>query len=93
MNVSTSPLQHGEQARRAVALAGVALAGGPMIFPQAEQSRPLLGGLRLGAAQRHQVEPQIAAAVDLDVAGRTRFPGMAFFRSQVIWSTLSPLFP
>ena len=68
--VSPSPLQHCEQARRAVALRGVALAGGPVILAQGEQSRLLLDGLRLGAAKRHQVAPQIAAAVDLDEAGQ-----------------------
>jgi DNA invertase Pin-like site-specific DNA recombinase len=50
MNASTSRLQHCEQARLAVALRGVALAGGPVIFAQGEQSRLLLGGLCLGAA-------------------------------------------
>ena len=59
MNVSTSPLQHCEQARRAIALRGVALAGGPVIFAQGEQRRLLRGRRRLGAARRHQVAPQI----------------------------------
>ena len=63
-------LQHGEQARLAVALGGVALAGGPVILAQGEQRRLLLDGRCLGAAQRHQVAPQIAAAVDLDKAGQ-----------------------
>ena len=44
---STAPLQHGEQARLAITLRGVALAGGPVIFAQGEQGRLYSGGLRL----------------------------------------------
>jgi hypothetical protein len=68
MNASTAQLR--EQARLAVALGGVALAGGPVIFAQSEQRWLLRGGYRLGAAKRHQVAPEIAAAVDLDEAGQ-----------------------
>jgi hypothetical protein len=70
MNASTSPLQHGEQARLVVALRSVALAGGPMIFAQGEQRRLYSGGCRLSEAKRDQVAPQMAAAVDLDEAGQ-----------------------
>jgi hypothetical protein len=49
--ISTAPLQHGEQARLAVALGGVALAGGPVILAQGEQCRLPRGRRRLGAAQ------------------------------------------
>jgi hypothetical protein len=48
----------------------IALAGRPVIFAQGEQRRLLLGGHRLGTAKRHQIAPQIAAAVDLDEAGQ-----------------------
>jgi hypothetical protein len=67
---STAALQHREQARLAITLVGAALAGGPMILAQGKQHRLRLVGRRLGAAQRHQIAPQIAAAVDLDEAGQ-----------------------
>ena len=70
MNVSTSPLQHGEQARLAITLRGIALAGGAVIFAQGEQRRLYSGRHRLGAAKRHQIAPEITAAVDLDEAGQ-----------------------
>jgi hypothetical protein len=41
-----------------------------MILAQGKQRRLRLGRRRLGAAQRHQIAPQIAAAVDPDVAGQ-----------------------
>jgi len=47
-----------------------ALAGWPAIFAQGEQRRLRLGRPCLGAAQHHQIAPQIAAAVDLDEACR-----------------------
>jgi hypothetical protein len=68
MNAPTAPLQHAEQARLAIPLGGVALAGGAVIFAQGEQRRLLRGRRGLGAAQRHQVAPRIPAAVDLDEA-------------------------
>jgi hypothetical protein len=43
------PLKQGEQARRAIALGGVALAGGTVIVMHGEQRRLPLGGLCLGA--------------------------------------------
>jgi hypothetical protein len=66
--VSTSPLQHAEQARLAITLRGIALAGWPVIFAQGEQR--LRRGPRLGAAKRYQIAPEIAAAIDLDEAGQ-----------------------
>jgi hypothetical protein len=71
MNASMAPLQHGEQARLAVALGGVALAGGPVILAQGEQRGLHSGGHRLGAAQRHQVAPQIGISA---LSGH-RYPG------------------
>jgi hypothetical protein len=41
-----------------------------VIFAQGEQSRLYSGRRCLGAAQRHQVAPQIAAADDLDETGQ-----------------------
>jgi hypothetical protein len=60
----------GEQARLAVALLGVALAGWPVILMQFEKGGLLGPRHRLGAAQHHQVAPKIAAAVDVDGAGQ-----------------------
>jgi hypothetical protein len=67
--VSTAPLQRGEQVRFAVARRGVALTGRPVIIAQSEQGWLMLNGRRLGAAKRHQVPPEVAAAIYLDEAG------------------------
>jgi len=80
-----------EWARLAVALRGVALAGWPVILVQVEKCGLLGPRHRLGAAQRHQVSPDIAAAVDVDGAGQEhgQAPGQgtayAAARSSLIW--------
>jgi hypothetical protein len=67
---SVAAIQRSEQARLAIALRGIVLASWPVIFAQSEQGRLLRGGRGLGATKRHQVAPQIAAAVDVDEAGQ-----------------------
>jgi hypothetical protein len=69
-NQALARLHQPKPSRLAITLRGVALAGGPAIFAQGEQRRLYSGGYRLGTAKRHQVPPEIAAAVDVDEAGQ-----------------------